>query len=580
MLAANAILNVGTEDQKQELLPGIASGDTIATLAFTEPNGKWDVTGITLEATEGESGRFTLSGEKMFVLDGFTADLIVVVARLAGTSGADGISFFTVRGDADGLTRTSLSTMDMTRKQAKLEFDNVEALPLGSTEDGFAAFSKTLDQAAVALANEMMGGAQFVLDMSVQYAKDRVQFGRPIGSFQAIKHKCADMLLEVESGKSAAYYASWAAAEDNDELPVVAALGEGVLLRGVLPRDRGEHPDPRWHRLHVGAPRAPLLQAGQVVGDLPRRPDVPPRAARAAHRHLTAQTFTVAGFNAHWGVGRSGPDRARRFDVAAIVRGFDADIVIVPEAFRFADGTGVLDPLRDDGYSVRTTHFTELAEKEWRPGDVRPAGMWELAICSRLPMDDGPRAVARAGVPRSGGRAERDRVHGSTRRHGDRRGRRPRVVEALVRRTGATHARVGAAPPGPASPGAHRGRLQLLGSGSGAPAAGLATRGARSHLSRATTPQPDRPHPRERSHRDPRRRGPARRAVPTTGPCAPASRSPDEPGSAGALDYRCRDGGHSFPACARRALADTVSGNESPGSGTTESSSSRWSAPS
>ena len=226
VLAANAILNVGTEDQKQELLPGIASGDTIATLAFTEPNGKWDVTGITLEATEGESGRFTLSGEKMFVLDGFTADLIVVVARLSGTSGADGISFFTVRGDADGLTRTSLSTMDMTRKQAKLEFDNVEALPLGSTEDGFAAFSKTLDQAAVALANEMMGGAQFVLDMSVQYAKDRVQFGRPIGSFQAIKHKCADMLLEVESGKSAAYYASWAAAEDNDELPVVAALAK------------------------------------------------------------------------------------------------------------------------------------------------------------------------------------------------------------------------------------------------------------------------------------------------------------------------------------------------------------------
>ena len=148
------------------------------------------------------------------------------MARLAGTSGTDGISFFTVRGDADGLTRTSLSTMDMTRKQAKLEFSNVEALPLGSTEDGFAAFSKTLDQAAVALANEMMGGAQFVLDMSVQYAKDRVQFGRPIGSFQAIKHKCADMLLEVESGKSAAYYASWAAAEDNEEVPVVAALSK------------------------------------------------------------------------------------------------------------------------------------------------------------------------------------------------------------------------------------------------------------------------------------------------------------------------------------------------------------------
>jgi alkylation response protein AidB-like acyl-CoA dehydrogenase len=226
VLAANAILNVGTEDQKQALLPGIASGDTIATLAFTEPSGKWDAAGITMEATETEGGEFKLNGEKMFVIDGFIADTIVVVARTAGTSGTDGIAFFTVSGDADGLTRTALSTMDMTRKQAKLEFNNVVAQPLGSTADGFAAFSKTMDQAAVALANEEMGGAQKVLEMSVEYAKVRVQFGRPIGSFQAIKHKCADMLLEVESGKSAAYYASWAAAEDNDELPVVAALAK------------------------------------------------------------------------------------------------------------------------------------------------------------------------------------------------------------------------------------------------------------------------------------------------------------------------------------------------------------------
>jgi alkylation response protein AidB-like acyl-CoA dehydrogenase len=225
VLAANAILNAGTDAQKQALLPGIASGDTIATLAFTEPNGKWDVTGITLEAQE-SGGKYTLSGEKMFVLDGHTANTIVVVARRAGSTGTDGISFFAVSGDADGLTRTPLSTMDMTRKQAKLEFANVAAEPLGEPGRGWAAYSKTLDQAAVALANEMMGGAQFVLEMSVQYAKDRVQFGRPIGSFQAIKHKCADMLLEVESGKSAAYYASWAAAEDNDELPVVAALAK------------------------------------------------------------------------------------------------------------------------------------------------------------------------------------------------------------------------------------------------------------------------------------------------------------------------------------------------------------------
>jgi alkylation response protein AidB-like acyl-CoA dehydrogenase len=225
VLAANAILNAGTDAQKSALLPPIATGDTIATLAFTEPSGKWDAAGITLEATE-KGGKYTLSGEKMFVIDGNVADLVVVVARTAGTTGTDGISFFTVSGNAKGLTRTNLSTMDMTRKQSKLEFTDVVAEPLGTPGAGWPAFSKTLDQAAVALSNEMMGGAQKVLEMSVEYAKVRVQFGRPIGSFQAIKHKCADMLLEVESGKSAAYYASWAAAEDNDELPVVAALSK------------------------------------------------------------------------------------------------------------------------------------------------------------------------------------------------------------------------------------------------------------------------------------------------------------------------------------------------------------------
>ena len=224
-LAANAIMNAGSDAQQSELLPGIASGETIATLAFTEPDGKWDASGITMEAT-GSGDSVTLDGTKMFVIDGHTANVIVVAARQPGTGGEDGISFFTVAGDADGLTRTPLATMDQTRKQAQLEFSGVAAKPLGEPGAGWAALSKTLDQAAVCLSNEMVGGAQQCLDMSVEYAKVRVQFGRPIGSFQAIKHKCADMLLEVESAKSAAYYASWSAAEDNDELPVVASLAK------------------------------------------------------------------------------------------------------------------------------------------------------------------------------------------------------------------------------------------------------------------------------------------------------------------------------------------------------------------
>ena len=225
VLAANAIMNAGTPEQQAALLPGIASGETIAALAFTEPSGKWDASGITVEATrDGDSAR--LDGTKMFVIDGHIANTIVIAAREAGTEGEDGISFFTVDGDADGLTRTALTTMDQTRKQARLELSGVAAQPLGVAGAGWPALSKTLDQAAVCLANEMVGGAQKVLEMSVEYAKVRVQFGRPIGSFQAIKHKCADMLLEVESGKSAAYYAAWAAAEDSDEVPVVASLAK------------------------------------------------------------------------------------------------------------------------------------------------------------------------------------------------------------------------------------------------------------------------------------------------------------------------------------------------------------------
>ena len=225
VLAAGAIMNAGTPEQQLALLPGIASGETIATLAVTEPSSRWDAAGI--EAVARPSGdTFTLDGTKMFVLDGHVADLIVVVARTEGTSGEDGVSLFTVDGDAPGLTRTALSTLDQTRTQATLELSGVRATPLGTPGAGWHALTKTLDEAAVALANESVGGAQMVLEMSVEYAKARMQFGRPIGSFQAIKHKCADMLVEVESGKSAAYHAARVAAEDADELPVAASLAK------------------------------------------------------------------------------------------------------------------------------------------------------------------------------------------------------------------------------------------------------------------------------------------------------------------------------------------------------------------
>ncbi|WP_131744889.1 acyl-CoA dehydrogenase family protein [Frankia sp. Cppng1_Ct_nod] len=220
VLATTTLVASGDDAAQKDYLPGIASGDTRATLAFTEESGRWDADGITLPATR-HGNEWRLTGAKTYVLDGHTADLILVAARTDA-----GISLFAVPSDAPGLTRTALPTMDLTRKQARLDFDGTPARLVGGDGDGEVTLSRVLDTAAVGLAAEQVGGAQRVLEMSVEYAKIRVQFGRPIGSFQAIKHKCADMLLDVESAKSAAYYGLWAAAEGNDELPVVASVAK------------------------------------------------------------------------------------------------------------------------------------------------------------------------------------------------------------------------------------------------------------------------------------------------------------------------------------------------------------------
>lgn len=227
-LAANALLVGATEEQKLEHLPGIAAGETIATVAYTEPSGKWDASGIAATATA-DGDEVVIDGTKSFVIDGATASLLIVAAREPGSEGDAGVDLFVVPADTAGVERRALNTMDMTRKQAEIKLDGVRvpaANRLGAAGSGWETLSKTLDLACVALAAEQVGGAQMCLDMSVDYAKVRVQFGRPIGSFQAIKHKCADMLLEVESAKSAAYYAGWCASELNDELPSVASLAK------------------------------------------------------------------------------------------------------------------------------------------------------------------------------------------------------------------------------------------------------------------------------------------------------------------------------------------------------------------
>ncbi|WP_067904578.1 acyl-CoA dehydrogenase family protein [Nocardia vaccinii] len=221
VLASTALLAAGDEAANDDLLPGIASGQTIATLAFTEDCGRWGHEGIQLTATPAAGGGWALSGHKNYVVDGSTATLLLVVGR-----SPDGLSLFAVDGAAAGLSRTSLSTLDQTRKLARLEFHNTPARMIGAAGRAAGVLSRTSHLAAIALAAEQIGGAQYCLEMSVDYSKARFQFGRPIGSFQAIKHMCANMLIEIESARSAAYYAGWVAAEDEAELPLAASLAK------------------------------------------------------------------------------------------------------------------------------------------------------------------------------------------------------------------------------------------------------------------------------------------------------------------------------------------------------------------
>ena len=233
VLAANAILNAGAEDQKQTLLPAIAAGDTVATLAFTEDNGRWDSSGVALTAAK-EGGGYRLDGVKSFVLDGHTADLLIVVARRPGSAGDEGLSFFIVDGKAKGLERRLLKSVDQTRKLARLTFNSVQAELLGEAGAAAAPLARTLDQAAVCLANEMVGGAEHMRQSALDYVMMRMQFGRPIASFQAVKHKCADMLVDVELAKSAAYYAAEAAAENDAELPAIASLAKACAADAFI----------------------------------------------------------------------------------------------------------------------------------------------------------------------------------------------------------------------------------------------------------------------------------------------------------------------------------------------------------
>jgi len=228
-LAATTLLACGSEAQKRAHLPGIASGECIAALGFSQDCGRWDADGVQLRFRR-DSGGAILSGALRCV-DGHCADLLLLAARAEGSRGAEGIALFAVPAHAKGLTRERLPTMDATRCLAALRLDEVRVpadARLGEGEPAWPGLQRALQRASVALAAEQVGGAARCLELAVAHARQRVQFGKPIGAFQALKHKMADMMVQVESARSATYYAACVADDDADALPAASAMAKAA----------------------------------------------------------------------------------------------------------------------------------------------------------------------------------------------------------------------------------------------------------------------------------------------------------------------------------------------------------------
>ncbi len=220
VLAATTLLESGDAEAQKAFLPGIAEGATVATVALVDAFGDHAGSATAISATPATGG-YALTGRTSFVLDGATADIVLVLARTPS-----GPTLFVVRRDDPGFAATPLPTLDLTRKLAQIDLVDATGQPVGAEGEGLAILARVLDLASIALAAEQVGCAQAALEMAVAYSKVRIQFGQLIGSFQAIKHKCADVFVEVESAKSAAYYAFRAASDRSEELAACASLAK------------------------------------------------------------------------------------------------------------------------------------------------------------------------------------------------------------------------------------------------------------------------------------------------------------------------------------------------------------------
>jgi len=226
VLAAGAIVASGSSDAMARYLPDIAAGRTRATLALLETALSWRESSVQLRAERRGDG-YTLSGTKRFVPWAHVADLVIVVARTSG-----GVTLFAVPRDAAGLSETRNVEMDRTNATSTLAFKDVSVgadAVIGDVDEGWAIVEAVLQRAAVGAAAEMLGAARRCMDMAVEYAKVRQQFGQPIGMFQAIKHACSEMLLEVENSHGAVYYAAWAMDADSSDAPLAVSAAKAYV---------------------------------------------------------------------------------------------------------------------------------------------------------------------------------------------------------------------------------------------------------------------------------------------------------------------------------------------------------------
>jgi alkylation response protein AidB-like acyl-CoA dehydrogenase len=232
-LAANTVLLAGSAAQKERYLGAIASGETTATLAYTGNSGRWDLSSVEAVWRRTEQG-YELNGSYRYVPDGHSADLLILAARAERSAGDSGIRLFAVPADSPGVSRKLLPTMDQTRKQASIELSAVMVADdqrLGEADvEAAETLARAIDLATVCLAAEQVGGAQQALDSAVAYTGERVQFNRTIASFQAVKHKAADMMLKVDTARSAAYYAACVAQETLEGGPLTGELAEAASI--------------------------------------------------------------------------------------------------------------------------------------------------------------------------------------------------------------------------------------------------------------------------------------------------------------------------------------------------------------